>query len=313
MRRSTKFLAVGLTVALLGVSVLYGGPRAHAASQKTLLFGTALSLTGATSNEGHLTLEGYQIWVKEVNAHGGIKVGSTTYKVALKYYDDASNPTQSAQLYEQLVSSDHVNLLLGPYGTSATLQDEAIAEEHNIPMVEGNGAANSIFARGFKYIFGVLSPAVQYANVMMQAALSLKSPPHSVAIINANDAFSSEVASNAKDYATTHHLNVVEFQSYPANATDLTNVLTPLKSNTPDMILGSGHVNEAVVTMKQLRQLGINATLYPSTVRPPPPDSIPALARDATAVSGSAPCTSPAESNGLDLLQTSATLHQLSP
>src|SRR5579872_5559304 len=183
MRSSMRVFACCLLAVFVSVSVLLGGSRVQAASQKTLVFGAALSLTGATSNEGHLTLEGYQLWVKEVNSHGGIKVGKNTYKVALKYYDDTSSPTQSAQLYEQLVSSDHVNFLLGPYGTASTLQDEAIAEEHSIPMVEGNGAASSIFTRGFKYIFGVLSPAVNYANVMLQAALSLKNPPKSVAII----------------------------------------------------------------------------------------------------------------------------------
>jgi len=54
----------------------------------TLLFGAPISLTGSTSTEGHLTLEGYQLWVKEVNAHGGIKVGNNTYQVQLKYYDE---------------------------------------------------------------------------------------------------------------------------------------------------------------------------------------------------------------------------------
>src|SRR5260370_38947584 len=57
-------------------------------TSKTLLFGAPISLTGATSTEGHLTLEGYQLWVKQVNAHGGIKVANTSYQVQLKYYDD---------------------------------------------------------------------------------------------------------------------------------------------------------------------------------------------------------------------------------
>jgi branched-chain amino acid transport system substrate-binding protein len=303
-----------LTAILLGVSWLVGvrpATAAHPDASRTLVFGAALSLTGATSNEGHLTLEGYQLWEKQVNAHGGIKVGNTTYRVKLKYYDDTSSPTQSAQLYEQLISSDHVNFLLGPYGTAATLQDEAIAEEHQIPMVEGNGAASSIFTRGFKYVFGVLSPAVNYANVMLQAALSLKSPPKTVAIINANDAFSQEVASDAKDFAFTHHMNVVSFQSYPANATDLTNVLTPLKSSKPDMILGSGHVNEAVVTMKQCKQLGINAKLYGFTVGPGTPDFITALSSDANDVISSAQWTAQEKYNGIDLFKTPANYQKL--
>src|SRR5260370_1113867 len=111
-------------------------------TSKTLLFGAPVSLTGSTSTEGHLTLEGYQLWVKEVNAHGGITVGGTTYQVQLKYYDDGSSPTKSAQLTQQLITSDKVHFLLGPYGTAATLQDEAIAEHDHIPIVQENAEAN---------------------------------------------------------------------------------------------------------------------------------------------------------------------------
>jgi branched-chain amino acid transport system substrate-binding protein len=277
----------------------------------TLLFGAPISLTGATSTEGHLTLEGYQLWAKQVNAHGGIKVGGNTYQVQLKYYDDGSSPTKSAQLTQQLVTTDKVNFLLGPYGTASTLQDEAIAEQYKIPMVEANGAASAIFSKGFHYIFGVLSPASEYAKVMLKAALALPNPPKSVAIISANDAFSKEVAAAAKDYAASQNLKVAYYQEYPANATDLTSVLTALKTSgpngtVPDMILGSGHENEAVTTMKECKQLHINAKLYAFTVGPATPDFASALGSTANDVLGSAQWTTQEKYNGIDVFGTPA-------
>ncbi|GAC1662393.1 MAG: hypothetical protein NVS9B15_25730 [Acidobacteriaceae bacterium] len=301
-RRFTRVLGLSVCLAFLSGSLLHAGTASGAT--KTLVFGAPVSLTGATSHEGQLTLEGYKLWVKEVNRHGGIKVGKTKYKVELKSYDDGSNPTQSAQLTNKLVTSDKVNFLLGPYGTAATLQDEAVAEQAKIPMVEGNGAAKSIFSRGFKYIFGVLSPASEYAKVMLQAALSLKHPPKTIAIIYANDAFSTEVASAAHDFALAHNLNVVKYQEYPAATTDLTGVLTPLKSKVPDMLLGSGHTDEAVVTMKQSRQLGINPKLYGFTVGPATPDFITALGSDSNDVIGSAQWTQQEKYRGIDTFRT---------
>ena len=282
----------------------------------TLLFGAPVSLTGSTSTEGHLTLEGYQIWVKEVNAHGGIKVGNTTYQVQLKYYDDGSSPTKSAQLTQQLVASDKVNFLLGPYGTSATLQDEAIAEQYQVPMVEGNGAAKAIFSKGFHYIFGVLSPAADYASVILEAALALPTPPKNVAIISANDAFSLEVAAAAKAYATSHNLPVVYYQQYPSGTTDLTSVLTALKSSgpggtVPDMILGSGHEAEAVTTMKEAKQLHINSKLYAFTVGPATPDFISVLGSTANDVLSSAQWTAQEKYNGIDVFGTPANYAQM--
>src|SRR5579859_6479422 len=303
-------LAVILTAC--GGTPASGGPGG---SSNTLVFGAPISLTGATATEGHLTLEGYQLWVKEVNANGGIKVGNTAYQVQLKYYDDGSAPTKSAQITQQLLTSDKVNFLLGPYGTAPTLQDEAIAEQHKIPMVEANGAAHAIFAKGFHYIFGVLSPASEYAKTMLQAALALPTPPKTVAIISANDSFSKEVAAAAKDYADSHSLKVTYFQEYPANATDLTTVLTALKTSNggdvPDMILGSGHENEAIVTMKQAKQLGINVKLYGFTVGPALPDFITTLGGDSNDVLGSSQWTPQVKYQGTDIFGTPANFTQL--
>ncbi|HEX9133839.1 MAG TPA: amino acid ABC transporter substrate-binding protein [Ktedonobacteraceae bacterium] len=315
-RRVLPVLTLFVLMLPFVISACGGSSTTSTNTSNTLLFGAPVSLTGSTSTEGHLTLEGYQLWAKEVNAHGGIKVGDTTYQVQLKYYDDGSSPTKSAQLTQQLVSTDKVNFLLGPYGTSATLQDEAIAEQYKIPMVEGNGAAKAIFSKGFHYIFGVLSPASEYAKVMLEAALALPNPPKTVAIISANDAFSLEVAAAAKDYATSQNLNVVYYQQYPANSTDLTSVLTALKSSgpggtVPDMLLGSGHENEAVTTMKEAKQLHVNAKLYAFTVGPATPDFISALGPTANYVLGSAQWTAQEKYNGIDVFGTPAIYAQM--
>ena len=317
-RLSRKVMPL-LTLCVLMIPLILascGGTTGAPTTSNTLLFGAPISLTGSTSKEGQLTLEGYKLWMKEVNAHGGIKVGNNTYQVQLKYYDDGSSPTKSAQLTQQLVASDKVNFLLGPYGTSATLQDEAIAEQYKIPMVEGNGAAKAIFSKGFHYIFGVLSPASEYAKVMLEAALALPNPPKNVAIISADDAFSKEVAVAARNYATSHNLPVVYYQQYPSGSTDLTSVLTALKTSgpggtIPDMILGSGHESEAVTTMKEAKQLHINAKLYAFTVGPATPDFISVLGPTANFVLGSAQWTAQEKYNGIDVFGTPAKYAQM--
>lgn len=293
-----------------------GGPSTNGSTSDTLVFGAPISLTGSTATEGKLTLEGYQLWVKQVNNNGGIKVGDKTYKVSLKYYDDSSQATKSAQLTQQLITSDKVNFLLGPYGTTATIQDEAIAEKYKIPMVEANGAAKAIFSKGYRYIFGVLSPASEYAKVMLQAALALPTPPRNVAIISADDAFSKEVADAAKAYATSQNLPVTYFKQYPSNATDLTSVLTALKTtgpggSVPDMILGSGHESEAVTTIKESKQLNINAKLFAFTVGPSTPDFAQALGKDANYVLGSSQWTAQEKYNGIDIFKTPANYDQM--
>jgi branched-chain amino acid transport system substrate-binding protein len=306
-RKSRAFFPTLIVAALATAALAACGPGGGS-SGNTLVFGAPVSLTGSLSHEGTDTLNGYNLWADQVNSHGGIKVGGTSYQVKIKYYDDASSPPKSAQLTRQLATTDKVNFLLGPYGSGATLADEVIAQQQQIPMVEGNGAAQAIFSKNNPYIFGVLSPSPEYAGTILRAALAQTNPPKTIAIINANDAFSTEVAAAAKTFAAANGLTVVYTQSYPAGTSDLTGILTQIKTSAsggvPDMILGSGHEDEALVTMKQAKQLGINPKLWAFTVGPALPDFITTLGGDANDVLGSSQWSPQVKYQGQDVFGT---------
>src|SRR5579859_586011 len=304
-----------LALLLPGLLAACGGSSGSSGGSTTITFGAPLSLTGSLSHEGTDTLNGYSLWANEVNTHGGITIGGKSYQVKIKYYDDGSSAQKSAQLTKQLITADKVNFLLGPYGSAATLTDEVIAEQYQIPMVEGNGAARAIFSKSNPYIFGVLSPSPEYAGTMVKAALSLPTPPKTIAIINANDAFSTEVAAAAKTLALSSGMNVVYTQSYPANSSDLSGILTQIKTSAsggvPDMILGSGHEDEALTTLKQAKQLGVNPKLWAFTVGPALPDFITTMAGDANYVIGSSQWTPQVKYQGTDLFGTAQNFEQM--
>ena len=60
----------------------------------------------------------------------------------------------------------------------ATNTAAAIVEKYEMPMVEANGAAESIFNRGFKYTFGILSPGKMYLRgILVNLARELRLDP----------------------------------------------------------------------------------------------------------------------------------------
>jgi branched-chain amino acid transport system substrate-binding protein len=77
------------------------------------------------------------------------------------------------------------------------------------------------------------------------------------------------------------------------------------------MILGSGHENEAVTTMKEAKQLHINAKLYAFTVGPATPDFISVLGSTANDVLGSSQWTPQEKYNGIDVFGTPTNYAQL--
>ncbi len=291
-------LMLALT-ACTGIGGAGGSPNGD-----TIVFGAPISLTGSLTKEGTLTRDGYEIWKDTYNAAGGITVGGKKYKIETKYYDDESDAQKSATLAEKLIKEDRVNFLLGPYGTSGTLQVSTVAEKNKIPMVEGNGAAESIFSQGYQYTFGVLSPARNYLTGAIDMALDQNPKPATVAVLTADDPFSVEVADAAQKYATSKGLQVVYFQKYPDKSTDLRAPLTEAKSKNPDFFLNSGHLQESLAIVQQAKELGLNAKGFAFSVGPSIPDFQTTLQNDANYVFGGTQWTSALKYQGDDLFKT---------
>ena len=250
----------------------------------TIVLGAPLGLTGSLTKESTLTQQGYNLWLDWINAQGGILVNGVKHPVTIKYYDDTSNSNQSAVFMQKLITEDKANFLLGPYGSGATATDAAIAEQNKIPMVEANGAAQSIFNQGYKYTFGVLSPANKYLEGVIDMAATLSPKPTTIAMLSADDNFSLEVANAINDYAPTKGMKIVLFKKYKNGATNLTAEVQAAKSFNPDILLNSGHLTEAIAINKAAKEQKLNAKIFAYSVGPSTPDFITALGKDANYV-----------------------------
>jgi branched-chain amino acid transport system substrate-binding protein len=286
-------------------------PAAAGGFAGTILFGAPISLTGSTAKEGGLTKEGYEIWKDVYNEAGGIDVGGKKHRIETKYYDDESNAQKSATLADKLIKEDKVNLLLGPYGTSSTLQVSTVAEKAKIPMVEGNGAAESIFSQGYQYSFGVLSPAKNYLRGVIDMAMAQSPKPSTIAILTADDPFSVEVADASRKRAEEVGLQVVYFQKYPDKSTDLRAPLTEAKAKSPDLFLNSGHLQESLAIVQQSKELGFNPKGYGFSVGPSIPDFQTTLKDAANFVFGGTQWTPVLKYQGDDLFKTPANYNDL--
>src|SRR5258706_2588687 len=266
-------------------AVACGGTASNAPTTgSTIILGAPLGLTGSLTKESTLTQQGYNLWQEWINARGGIVVNGVKHPVTIKYYDDTSNANQSAVLMQKLITEDKANFLLGPYGSAATATDAAIAEQNEIPMVEANGAAQSIFNQGYKYTFGVLSPANKYLQGVIDMAATLNPKPTTIAMLSADDIFSLEAATEINTYAPTQGMSIVLFKKYKNGATNISAEVQAAKAPNPDIVLNSGHLTEAIAINKAAKEQKLNAKIFAYSVGPSTPDFITALGADANYV-----------------------------
>ncbi len=271
-------------LAMAGLAVAACGSSSSGQSGSPIVLGAPLGLTGALTKESTLTQQGYNLWLDWINRQGGIVVNGIKHPVTIKYYDDTSNANQSAVLMQKLITEDKANFLLGPYGSAATATDAAIAEQNQIPMVEANGAAQAIFNQGYKYTFGVLSPANKYLEGVIDMAATLNPKPTTIAMLSADDNFSLEVANAINGYAPSKGMQVILFKKYKNGSTNLTAEVQAAKAVNPDIVLNSGHLTEAIAINKAAKEQKLNAKIFAYSVGPSTPDFITALGKDANYV-----------------------------
>src|SRR5258708_14093640 len=110
------------------------------ATKTPIVIGASLSLTGDFAGDGQNFKKGYQLWVSDVNAAGGL-LGRP---VQLKILNDASSPTQVVTNYDKLISTDHVDLTFGPFSSLLTTPASAVAARNGLAFNEGAGGAPNV-------------------------------------------------------------------------------------------------------------------------------------------------------------------------
>lgn len=254
------FKSSTLIAGAAAIGIAAGGQAVAKVEGDTIILGAAVSLTGKYTTAGNHTKRGYDLAVKTINAKGGVKVGGKTYKLKVIYYDDESTPARGAQLAERLIKQDGVRFMLGPYSSGLTKAIAPVTEKYKIPMVEGNGASRSLFTKGYKYLFAVLSTsdyylreainlAAQQAEASGRKASSLK-----VAVAVENDPFSKDVREGVLEDAKRHGMKVVIDDKLPRELNDMTATLTKAKALKPDILVVSGHSKGAALAVRQVSE-----------------------------------------------------------
>jgi branched-chain amino acid transport system substrate-binding protein len=248
--------------------------------------GAAISDTGKFAREGGDTRNGYTLWLEWVNdEYGGINVGGVCSRAEIVFYDDESNSDTVQILTERLIVEDEVDFILGPYSSGLTQVASVITERENIIMVEGNGASETLFERGFQNLFAVLTPAGNYTQSGIELAASLGATTAVVAF--EDTAFPTSVGQGAERWLEEYGIELLAVESYPLDITDVSAMFTRFRDLDPDIFIGGGHFNDAVLFLTTAQELGFNPDAFLITVGPSNPTFVQEMGETSANVWGS--------------------------
>jgi branched-chain amino acid transport system substrate-binding protein len=266
--RISAFLPVGVLLVLLVSSACSTTqPNTTPNNQQAIKLGVSLSLTGDNSADGQATLRGYQLWQDFTNQHGGL-LGR---QVQVVYYNDASKTEQTQTNYEKLISIDHVDFTVGPFGEDFTVTGAKVAARHGYAFLEGIGTSPNTFGQGLKNLFAVSLSATAYLSSFDHYVLSLPADmrPKSVAYVTSDDPFTLPQVSSARPILEQGGIRTTTYEVYPAETTDFKPVAQKVIASAPDaVVLGSVGLEDCKAILQYFKQQHFNPKIIVATAGP---------------------------------------------
>ncbi|MGD2206875.1 MAG: amino acid ABC transporter substrate-binding protein [Anaerolineae bacterium] len=248
-------------------------PPEPKAEEKTMVIGFTTSQTGKYNVSSTRQVNGFTLWMDEVNAAGGITLSDgTVVKFDYKTYDDESATERVQELYTRLATEDNADLLISPYSSGLTAAAALIAEQYGKIMITTGAASDATYKEGYTLVFQAYTPASRYLTGAVDLLANLDPEVKKVAFVYENTKFATSVVEAAETYAEEKGYEIVLFEGYDAETADFGPFINKILESGAEAILGGGHFQDGSTFARQIHEKNVEIKLITLLVAPPEPD-----------------------------------------
>lgn len=244
--------AVALTVPL--VLVGWSSPAAGSSSS-TITIGASIPLSGPLAGFGSFEKWGYQHAVDLVNAKGGITVDGQKKKVKLILLDDKTDPNQTAANVDRLITSNHVDALLGSCTPALVNAGAVVADRNSVPMVTACDPLETFKSvKKWQFTWDLFFDEPDLAHAPFATLQAWKSKTnHKIAIVHDNGPDGQGLGGQAwPALAKAFKYTIVYNASVPVQSTEFGSVIQNAKAKGADILLVDLVTPPAIAITKQL-------------------------------------------------------------
>jgi branched-chain amino acid transport system substrate-binding protein len=267
--RMNLLVRLSSSVATLVVAAL--GFMTPASAQQEIRIGVIYPLTGAAASTGAEMKSALEFAADLVNngsketpdlpfAGGGALKGLKGAKIKLIFADHQGNPQTGATEAERLITEEKVVALFGCYNSNVTATASQVAERSGIPFLNAESSSASLTQRGFKWFFRTTPHDDLFVRNFFEFFADLeakkKIAPKNLAIMNENTLFGNETTKLETKLAAEKGYKITSSVAYPAKSTQLTSEVQTLKGGSPQVVLQSSYLGDAILSMKTYKELG---------------------------------------------------------
>ena len=244
-------------VSLLAATALLGCKKDNStASSNEVIIGHYASINGAQSDFGTSCNDGVKLAIKQANAKGGV-LGK---QIKLVVEDTESKTETTTSVVQKLISSDHVNAIIGEVASTRSRAGGGICQDKKIPMLSP-ASTNPEVTRIGDYIFRICFTDDFQGPVAAKFANNKGWKRVAVLTDSAND-YSKGLSKSFKETFPKGGGSIVAEEFYPKDTRDFSTLLNKIKAVNPDAVFASGYYSEMILILPQARQIGLNVPFF---------------------------------------------------
>ena len=218
-----------------------------------LRVGSTLPLTGPLASVGAIHRLAGEVFVDGINKRGGL-LGRKLEWVLL---DDQSQPANARTLYERLITADKVDLLMGPYGTSAIIAAMGVAQRFGKLFIQSSLGDPSLAPYEMQFPALPLGPDPRSADteVVLDAYASLPAPPKTIAFVTSKFPSALDLAKGGQEVAEKRGLKNVLSLEYEFGTREFGGIAARIKDANPDLLWSGAIGMEAAQLLDAMKRL----------------------------------------------------------
>ena len=239
-----------LLLSAAAVLAVAGGGGARAQGAAPVLVGAVLPQSGFLADLAADYRKGLLLWQEEANARGGL----AGRRIELELLDDRSESIDDARLYETLIRERKADVLIGPFGSAASLGAAAVAERARRVMINATGASRSVHKAQYRYVFQSTVPFAAYGAPALEAARALG--VKRLFILAREDSGARESAQRMREDALTQGFTAGEVEVYAQGAEDFVAQVAKARKAEAEAWIAFGLPQDGVAMVKTFRKVG---------------------------------------------------------
>ncbi len=248
-----RFLSIALSL-MVAVASFSCGKKGGG---DVIKVGAILAVTGPASFLGAPESKTLNMLVDQINAKGGIN----GKKIELVIKDSGANPAKAISFAKQLIEEEKVFAIIGPSTSGETMKIKNICEKAKTILLSC-AAAEVIVNPVAKYVFKTPQKDSDAVKKIYQTMKSMGISK--IGLMCGNTGFGKAGKQQLESIAKDFGIKILASEVYDKKSTDLTSVLTKIKSKNVQAIVNWSIVPAQSIVAKNMKQLNMKARLFQS-------------------------------------------------